>query len=413
MTLVLERHTVHQLTLAASIGLRDGTLTVDGEVLTRTLTDAVPELCDVRLAVAHPGDATRVLCVKDVVQPRCKPAGDPPGKGLTRIIDGVGVVTCGPIVGFQEGIIDLSGPGAAYSPFSELALLIVDADVAPGTEPHAHEAALRRAGLLVAEHVAELVGEHDAQCTERYEWTESPAAGDLPRLGYVYMVLSQGLLHDTYVLGENAASGLPRLLDPLVVIDGGIVSGNCVSACDKNTTWHHQNNPIVLALLEGHGHQWQLAGVIVTNAATRLAQKQAAAEGSVALARQLSIQGAIVSKEGFGNPDADLMLLLGGLERSGIRCVGLTDEFAGPDGASQSLADVTPEADALVSTGNANERIVLPAVAQVIGPLPDVTRLAGGYPHSLRDDGTLEVELQAIMGATNELGASRLGCVEV
>ena len=50
---------------------------------------------------------------------------------------------------------------------------------------------------------------------------------------------------------------------------------------------------------------------------------------------------------------------------------------------------------------------------RVIGPLPDVARLAGGYPHSLGDDGSLEVELQAIVGATNQLGFSSLSCREI
>jgi len=80
-----------------------------------------------------------------------------------------------------------------------------------------------------------------------------------------------------------------------------------------------------------------------------------------------------------------------GLEQSGIKCVAITDEFAGGDGGSQSLADAAVEADAVVSTGNANERIVLPAMTATIGPLPDVVRVAGGYPGSVRDDGSIEV----------------------
>ena len=43
----------------------------------------------------------------------------------------------------------------------------------------------------------------------------------------------------------------------------------------------------------------------------------------------------------------------------------------------------------------------------------DVDRLAGGYAGSLQPDGSLEVELQAIMGATNELGFSSLSCREI
>ena len=226
------------------------------------------------------------------------------------------------------------------------------------------------------------------------------------------MLLSQGLLHDTYVLGHNAQAGLPRVLDPRVVLDTGIVSGNCVSACDKNTTFHHQNNPVATALLAGHGQRWNFLGVVATNEPTRLAEKRKSAERAIALVRELGADGVVISKEGFGNPDADLMMLVRGLEQSGIKTVALTDEYAGSDGGSQSLADATPEADALVSTGNANARVELPAMTTTIGPLPDVARLAGGYAQSVREDGSMEVEIQAIIGSTNQLGFGRLSCRE-
>ena len=104
------------------------------------------------------------------------------------------------------------------------------------------------------------------------------------------------------------------------------------------------------------------------------------------------------------------MMLIRGLTEAGVSVVAISDEFAGGSGDSQSLADTAVEAVAIISTGNANERIHLPPMATTIGPLPDVVRLAGGYPGSLHDDGSLTVEIQAIMGATNELGAGRLSC---
>jgi glycine reductase len=215
------------------------------------------------------------------------------------------------------------------------------------------------------------------------------------------------------VLGRDAKQGLPMRLDPRVIVDGGIVSGNCVSACDKNTTWHHRNNPVVRELLAGHGSRWSFAGVVVTNQPVRLADKERSARRAVALARELGPDGVIVTKEGFGNPDSDFVMILAQLERAGIACVGVTDEFAGSDGGSQSLADSVPEARAIVSTGNANQRILLPPMARSLGPVPDVSRLAGGYSGSVKDDGALEVELQAIMGATNELGHTTLSAREV
>jgi len=195
------------------------------------------------------------------------------------------------------------------------------------------------------------------------------------------------------------------------VMDGAIVSGNCVSACDKNTTYHHQNNPIIGELYRRDGTNLRFLGTIVANANVTLQDKIRSAEYAVKLAALLGPDGAVISKEGFGNPDADAMMYCKGLEEKGIRTVIITDEFAGVDGASQSLADTTPEADAVISTGNANERILLPAMERVIGDMRVIERIAGGVSGSLSRDG-IRVELQAILGATNELGFETLSALE-
>ena len=315
-------------------------------------------------------------------------------------------------MGFQEGVIDLAGPGADYTPFSALQLLVVECEPEPSLTPHQHEAAVRGAGLAAAEIVARTAAGHEPDARERFPW-EPDVAPELPRVAYLAMLLSQGLLHDTYVLGRNARDAVPRVIDPRATFEGAIVSGNCVSACDKNTTWHHQNDPIAGELLRRHGTELSLVGTVLTNEPTRMAEKEASARRAIALVEGLGAQGVVVAKEGFGNPDADLMLLIRGLEAAGIRTVALSDEFAGVDGGSQSLADTTPEADAIVSVGNANARVVLPAMERTLGPPGDVARLAGGHARSLRDDGSVEVELQAIVGATNQLGQGRLSCREV
>ena len=63
----------------------------------------------------------------------------------------------------------------------------------------------------------------------------------------------------------------------------------------------------------------------------------------------------------------------------GIKTVLLTDEYAGRDGGSQSLADSTPKGDCVVTGGNANEIIVLQPMKKVIGHLEVVDILAGGF----------------------------------
>ena len=48
--------------------------------------------------------------------------------------------------------------------------------------------------------------------------------------------------------------------------------------------------------------------------------------------------------------------------------------------------------------------VVLPKLDKVIGHIDVVNVIAGGNQDSLREDGTIEVEIQAITGATNETG---------
>ena len=90
----------------------------------------------------------------------------------------------------------------------------------------------------------------------------------------------------------------------------------------------------------------------------------------------------------------------------------VTDEYAGRDGASQSLADSDPLADAVVSAGNANEVIVLPPMKRVIGHPEAANIIAGGWDGSLAGDGSITAEIQVITGCTNELGFSYLSARE-
>ncbi len=394
--------------------LRDRVLFVDEKGLIEFLVSRDDRIDTCTISIAGPGDLTRIICVKDVTQPGCKVRGNRPGEGRKHVLENVAVITCGKIVGFQEGIIDMSGAGAFYSPFSSTLNVVLDIDVVSGLSPHQHEEAIRTGGIAAADFLGEAARSVTPDTMHSFaalgDLTVSP---DLPRVVYVYMLLSQGLLHDSYVLGCNAKQGLPRTIEPTMLLDGAITSGNCVSACDKNTSWHHQNNPVVRELYRNHGRELNFVGVVLTNEPVRLAAKEASAEKTIALVRELNGDGVILSKEGFGNPDADQMLLTRGLEQAGIKVVAITDEFAGQDGFSQSLADTAEEADAVVSVGNANERVVLPPMERLLGPISDLDKLAGAWPHSLHEDGRLEVELQAIIGATNELGMQVLSCREV
>ena len=289
--------------------------------------------------------------------------------------------------------------------------LVVVCSPVEDVKPHDYEQAVRMIGLKVANYLGELARELTPDETQVYEtknlkesFSEYP---DLPRVAYVQMLQSQGLLHDTYVYGVDAKKIIPTIIYPTEVMDGAILSGNCVSACDKNPTYVHQNNPVVEELYALHG-KFNFVGQIITNENVYLADKERSSNMTAKLCKMLGLDGVIVSQEGFGNPDTDLMMNCKKIEDEGIKVVLITDEYAGRDGKSQSLADADASADAVVTGGNANGVIILPKLDKLIGTLAYVNKIAGANEHTLREDGTLEVEIQVMTGATNETGFHNL-----
>jgi len=321
-------------------------------------------------------------------------------------------VTVGKIVGFQEGIIDMTGIGAEYTPFSETNNLVVNFTPKDNLTAHEYEAAIRKAGLKIAYALGKLAVDLRPDEVVTYEYPSIMEAikkyPDLPRVGYVQMLQTQGLLHDTYVYGVDMKQSLTTMLSPTEVMDGAILSGNCVSACDKNTTYHHQNNPVIEDLFAEHGKTLNFCAMIITNENVYLADKERSSDWTAKLVDYLDLDGVIISQEGFGNPDTDLIMNCKKIEETGTHTVLITDEYAGRDGTSQSLADADPSADALVTGGNANQVITLPKLDRVIGTLDYTEKIAGGFAGSLEADGSITVEIQAITGSTNELGFSRL-----
>lgn len=306
----------------------------------------------------------------------------------------------------------MTGPGADYTPFSKTNNVVVKMEPVEGLKQHEHEYALRIAGFKIACFLGELGRNVTPDEVKTYEFdniVESAAKyPNLPRVAYVQMLQSQGLLHDTYVYGVDAKKTLTTIITPTEVMDGAIVSGNCVSSCDKNPTYVHMNNPVVTDLFEQHGKTLNFVGMIITNENVYLADKERSSNWSAKLAKYLGCDGVIISQEGFGNPDTDLIMNTKKIEAEGIKTVIITDEYAGRDGKSQSLADADPSADAVVTGGNANQVIVLPPMETVYGHLEFVDTIAGGSANNIDAHGNITVEIQAITGATNETGFNYL-----
>ena len=385
---------------------------------------------DAHFDIAKPGESVRITPVKDVIEPRVKvegPGGEFPGviakvdtvgSGKTHVLRGMAVVTAGKIVGFQEGVIDMTGPGADYTAFSKLLNLVLVCEPVAGVHQHEYEHAVRIAGLRAATYIGELGRNVTPDSTKEYE-TLGIKEGmqkwpDLPRVAYVHMLQSQGLLHDTYVYGVDAKKSLTTIINPTETMDGAIISGNCVSPGSKTTTYHHLNNAVIKALWAKHGKELNFVGIILNPLMVTLKEKQRDIMMSVRIAtEEFGADAAIISQEGFGNPTTDLMHVCRGLEKRGVKTVIITNEDAGTDGMSESLPDVVTEANAIVSTGNSNATILLPKMDRVLGELKEVERVTGGNVDSIKPDGTLLLEIHGIMGGHNLQGNTYLSATTV
>ena len=419
MRLELGKIFIKDIQFASESKIENNVLYVNKDELRKAIWDD-EAIVSVEFDIAKPGESVRITPVKDVIEPRVKVEGrggifpgvlskvDTVGEGKTIALKGMAVVTTGKIVGFQEGIVDMTGPGAEYTPFSKLNNLVIIAEPAEGIKQHEHEKAVRYIGFKAAKYLGELARNLQPEETKVYETKplleQIAQYPDLPKVGYVYMLQTQGLLHDTYVYGVDAKQIVPTILYPTEIMDGAIVSGNCVSACDKNPTYVHLNNGVIEELYEKHGKEINFLGVIITNENVYLADKERSSNWTAKFTKYWGLDAAIVSQEGFGNPDTDLIMNCKKIETEGVKTVIVTDEYAGQNGASQSLADADPKANAVVTGGNANQLIVLPKLDKIIGHIDVVNVIAGGHHDSLKEDGTIEVEIQAITGATNETG---------
>ena len=415
----LEEDLIHikNVDVGETCEVRDGVLYVSPEEVKQAIMQD-SKVSDVTVDFARPGEHVRIIPIKDIIEPRYKEGrpGFPgvtskyvqAGDGKVSVLKGAAVVTVGDVVGFQEGVVDMWGEGAKWTPFSKTYNIVVDIKTVDGLEPHERETVMRLAGLRAAECVGQAAKGVEPDETKVFELgtlaEESAKYPDLPKVAYVEMTISQGLLHDVYFYGCDAKLLLPTWLHPNEELDNAVVSGNCVAACDKITTYQHQNNSLIEDLYAQHGKTINYIGNILSPELTTLDGKFRTCDYTAKLCCELGADGVIVSEEGYGNPDSDLVMIAKRLEDKGVKTTLVTDECTGWDGKSQALADTSKEAVAVVSTGNVSKVVHLGVPDKVLGDPLAVQTLAGGWQGCIDEEGNITVELNAVIGSTSEIG---------
>ena len=407
-------HEVRELDLGERTSYQDGHLTVGEESVRDLLRD--PALAEVRLACASPGDSARIVGVLDAVQPCSKGPGGggvfpgllgpamPVGRGETHILRGAAVLAAGYLPRAQEAVIDMSGPAAPLSPLAATHNLVVEWAPAEETDWADVDAALRRGLVKVAAHLAEAALDAEPDAVETLPEPAGQTSNGKPRVGVILNLQTQGKFKDVFVYGRSLSGGLPTVISPTELDDGAVVSGQFGHPALKNPTILHQTHPVVAAL-RARSDELELAALILCPEPVNQADKELVSAHAARLCRQLHLDAAIATKEGGGNADADVSLKLDRLEEEGITAVGILAEMAGRDGTGPPLVVPPTKATALVSTGNYDERMTLPAVDRALGR----ERVA-----LLDQPSTDEVELPvaAIYCAQTTLGWGKLTCAE-
>ncbi len=412
----------------------DGTLTINKkEALDVVFED--DHITEADLIIAKPGDMTRIVPVKEAIEPRFRLDGkttfpgvtgniERVGEGRTVALKGCSVLAVGKHWGsFGDGLIDMGGDGAKYTIFSKLINVCLVADTDEEFERYEQQKknhAIRWAAHRLAEYLGAIVKDMDSEEVESFELTpvtkRSEDVKKLPSVVYVMQPQSQmeELGYNDLIYGWDTNRMLPTFMHPNEILDGAIISGSFMPCSSKWSTYDFQNCPTIKSLYKEHGKTINFLGVIMSNLNVSLEQKERAGMFVQQIATSLGADAAILAEEGYGNPDADFIECYRVLEEAGIKTIGMTNECTGRDGESQPLVTLHETARAIVSCGNVSELIELPPMETVIGELDALKRdgLSGGWEDdeklgpSVREDGSIIMENNSMFCGDQVLGWS-------
>lgn len=403
MKLKRQYYNVKDVQWAEKTSYNNGVLYVSKEELKKEIIPYTKNIKEVDFEIVKPGENTRIVHILDTIQPMYKIDGESKqysgyfgepiktGEGTTNLLNGFAVIESAPLpwetgsassglLYPRDAILDMQGPIAGFTPFSETINLVVIYDLKEGKSSAEYDDDIRLCGLKISEFLASKTANLEPDKTEEFSIDEINP--ELPNVVLVWQCQNQGVYANTYLYGHPIDNLVPTLLHPNEMLDGCIVSGNYVWPAFKVPTYLHVNHPIVLELYKKHGKELNFRGVIFTRSHNPSNwHKRRSAEFSIKLAQYLDTNGLIMAWEGGGNAAVDGMLTIQGAEKRGIKASTITFEFGGKDGTEGTLlVDDVPEANAVISGGSIEKDYILPTVSKSVGG--NVLRLnkeMGGY----------------------------------
>lgn len=421
MKLTIGNIYVKDVVLGDANSFAEGILTIDKQGAIDYLMGEDDHITELDIVIARPGDDTRIVPVIETIEPRvrmddrCLFPGvtgevEPCGEGELKAFKDCCVTVVGKEWGsFGDGVIDMGGIGAKETYWSRLINICLVGDTDEEFERHEQQKtnhALRWAGHRFAEYVGKTAKELEPEETEVYEFDpilkRTAERNELPNVVAVLQPQSQmeAMGYNDLMYGWDMNHFLPTFVSPTEIFDGCMISGSFMPASSKWSTYEFQNFPTLKELFAEDGKSFNFVGVIMSNLNVALEQKERSAVMVRNIALNLGADYALVTEEGYGNPDTDYVRCQVILEDAGIPVVGISDESDGRDGFGQPLVVLDEKMNALVSTGNVGQLSDLPACATVIGNLEALNRdgMSGSWGYdevlgkSARDDGSIIME---------------------
>ncbi|MCL2162953.1 MAG: glycine/sarcosine/betaine reductase component B subunit [Oscillospiraceae bacterium] len=393
MKLTLEYVDIKDIQFSDRTCVKNGTLFINKAELTeQILTD--PKIKSVDIDIVKPGESVRVLNVADCIEPRAKMtceadwagviAGfdDTLGTGTTRALKGMSIMICDPncIWSGLIGNLDMSGPGADWSPYSKLVNLCIACYPNGKQDPREYAHSIRKACYGAGVYLAKSSDKADR--TEILD-NETRTEG-LPNIGYYYQIYSTQ--HDYENIPESIYYGfavpdtLPLVIQPQEVIDGAIAWG---CGFHMMETYAIQNHPIILDLMRRHGKDLNFVGMMV--GVVSMDGKRRHLAGMMignTMKEVFHADGVVMTKTMGGAPHVCEGVAASECEKRGIKTVTTVQILNLASNLSTEVLFNDPKLNAIVQFGAYFDPVAMPAVERVFGgdgdaPLPCAAGLGG------------------------------------
>ena len=434
MKLEIAEFPVTQIRLGRRFRYASGLLDVDeAAVIDLALQD--PRITDAALAVAVPGEKTRITGIRDIVEPRIKVAGsgqvfpgvlgavENVGEGRTHRLSGMTVIAAAAYEGTiragttvqRSAILDMTGPGATISRFSSHLHLVLSFRIVPGLAELDAHAAIQLAEYKIARLLAQTTEGLSPAKISTYDLSEKDPS--LPNV-----MLMQGCITDPQHVhsgvgyyGLSLRDSMATFVHPNELFDGAVTVDTTRSGRGYYpTTWDWQNHPLVLGLYEAHGKSLNFGGVILQRIRFETSHgKAVGAQNAAGLAKAMGADGVLVTWIGGGNAFVDVMFTIRACERNGIKTTLVTYENGGKEGKDSPILFYVSEANAIVSTGTLDRKVELPAMDKVIGPYEQIKifPFPGAAPVPAQDALSLEAG-DVLIGGADIWGEGMKKCAE-